>query len=62
MADLTSVTKDGRLQLQLPADEAKAALAAYPSGARLIRRGAPPGTPSPNSWRCTGSVRRRCAF
>jgi hypothetical protein len=34
-----SVTKDGRVQLHLPREEADAALAAHPAGERLVRRG-----------------------
>ena len=38
-----SVTKDGHLQLQLPQDEIEAAVAAHPSGERLLRSGTPIG-------------------
>ncbi|UOB07766.1 hypothetical protein MQE23_01155 [Streptomyces sp. HP-A2021] len=38
-----SVTKDGRVQLQLPQEENDAALAAHPAGDRLVRRGTPVG-------------------
>ncbi|PRX49362.1 hypothetical protein B0I33_103397 [Prauserella shujinwangii] len=34
-----SVTKDGQVQLQLPADEVDAALSAHPGGERLVRMG-----------------------
>ncbi|MEV5976535.1 MmcQ/YjbR family DNA-binding protein [Streptomyces sp. NPDC052114] len=38
-----SVTKDGRVQLRLPDDEAEAAVAAHPGGERLLRGGTPIG-------------------
>jgi hypothetical protein len=38
-----SVTKDDQVQLQLPADEADAALTAHPTGERLVRMGKPIG-------------------
>ncbi|MCF0080783.1 hypothetical protein [Streptomyces lomondensis] len=38
-----SVTKDGRVRLHLPPDETEAAVAAHPTGERLVRAGAPAG-------------------
>ncbi|GAA4426169.1 hypothetical protein GCM10023169_24680 [Georgenia halophila] len=38
-----SVAKDGRVQLQLSDDDAEAALAAHPTGERLVRAGTPIG-------------------
>lgn len=38
-----SVTKDGQVQLHLPDGEAEAAVAAHPSGERLVRMGTPIG-------------------
>lgn len=38
-----SVTKDAVVQLQLPDEDADAALAAHPGGERLVRRGTPIG-------------------
>lgn len=42
-----SVTKDGAVQLQLPDDAAKAAVAAHPSAERLVRMGTPIGAKVP---------------
>ncbi|MBO2447711.1 MmcQ/YjbR family DNA-binding protein [Actinomadura barringtoniae] len=38
-----SISKDGQVQVQLPVDEMKAALAAHPSGEELARNGKPIG-------------------
>ncbi|MHA6625851.1 MmcQ/YjbR family DNA-binding protein [Pseudonocardia sichuanensis] len=42
-----SVTGDGRVQLQLSDDDAEAALAAHPTGERLVRMGTPIGVRVP---------------
>ncbi len=42
-----SVTKDGRVQLFLPDDEAEAAVALHPTGERLVRMGTPIGVTVP---------------